>query len=420
MIRNNTYKTHLLFSVLAAMADGILANAPMMALKGFGLDGKEWKLILQLLPTGIAMMLLLWLTGVMAVRPKKLFMFIPGVIYAFSIAFASFSNSAVMLLIMLGLGYTAESMTRPALTMIVRLNYPSSERGHLASKVRSRYYLVLIVSGLVSALTFDYIPVSQQILIKIELFLAALLLFSAYFFMSRLNINENKIDFSNQIPSPLKSLRDAALSIKKDKRFKKYIYISFFTAAGGLAVSPFIPVLLSRKLHFNYTQALIFSTVMVEGISVFTTPVIGKWIDKINVWMASSFTRIATSITDLLLGFSIVIYSINHEMGIVMAFAAAAIRGIVRGGQWVLWWQIAVNRFAVSDADSSRYTGIINFMNGIARIAGPLAGAIVLSHFGLQTVFYFGGAIVMGAALFSLKEYFTDIKNGGDVEVRNV
>ena len=40
------------------------------------------------------------------------------------------------------------------------------------------------------------------------------------------------------------------------------------------------------------------------------------------------------------------------------------LRGSVQGGWWVLWWQIGVTHFAPPGQDTSRYMGIMVFLNG--------------------------------------------------------
>ena len=79
------------------------------------------------------------------------------------------------------------------------------------------------------------------------------------------------------------------------------------------------------------------------------------------------------------------------------------VRGSVQGGWWVLWWQIGVTHFAPPGEDTSRYMGMMVFLNGVIRIAASLAG-MGLAALGVMpvTLIWIGGLGVIASGFYSL------------------
>ena len=66
----------------------------------------------------------------------------------------------------------------------------------------------------------------------------------------------------------------------------------------------------------------------------------------------------------------------------VLPLLGRVLRGSVQGGWWVLWWQIGVTHFAPPGEDTSRYMGIMVFLNGASQIAASLAGMALTAAVG--------------------------------------
>jgi hypothetical protein len=81
------------------------------------------------------------------------------------------------------------------------------------------------------------------------------------------------------------------------------------------------------------------------------------------------------------------------------------LRGSVQGGQWLLWWQIGVTHFAPPGEDTSRYLGIMAFLNGLLRLLASAAGMILASR-GVSpaTLLTVGGLGVLGSGVYSLAQ----------------
>jgi len=78
-------------------------------------------------------------------------------------------------------------------------------------------------------------------------------------------------------------------------------------------------------------------------------------------------------------------------------------RGGVQGGWWIMWWQIGVTHFAPPGEDTSRYMGIMVFLNGTIRLGASAAG-MVLAAMAVPptTLLVVGGLGVIASGLYSL------------------
>jgi hypothetical protein len=74
------------------------------------------------------------------------------------------------------------------------------------------------------------------------------------------------------------------------------------------------------------------------------------------------------------------------------------------GGSWLLWWQVGVCHFARPGADTTRYQGMALFMNGFARLTGPIVGALLLHSASIEVVLLAGGSVVLLSAWLSSRE----------------
>ena len=146
-----TYRLHVGYALLDAIAGGILLNAPIVAVKAF--QAANWHLPLRELYSGIGMIASLYLGAQMARRTKMPFVFVPGVLAGLcSVAMALATGSAFWFLTLLGVGAMFEVVARPAITAILRMNYPVDHRGHATGAVRSWSSLAFMASSITSPL----------------------------------------------------------------------------------------------------------------------------------------------------------------------------------------------------------------------------------------------------------------------------
>lgn len=404
-----TYRLHLIYVLLDAVAKGILANAPLMALKGMG--SPAWQMALQVSISSAGLFSVLYLGGIMADRPKKPFFIVPGVLYALSTFAMSFTHRAAFFLILLGLGTLFEVVTRPSLTAVIRLSYPPTHRGAATGEIRKWYSLAFLSASIGSALLLDHFSGAQALCITGEIAFAALLSTVSLFFFGAIRIEE-RFEKRSDGPAALKPFVEAGRIVATDGRFRRYLAIAFLYAFGGLMYASFLPVFMARDLGFSYLLSSFLTESLPATLAFLSTGLLGRWMDRVSTWKAWSAIRLGWGCSALILAATPSIVTFFPDARVAMPFIARLLFGLVMGGSWILWWQVAVTHFAPPGADTTRYMGLIYFMNGIARLLGPLVGAFLLSRSSMSLLFGVGGGLVVLSALLSYREYLRETFRG--------
>ncbi|MFW6170430.1 MAG: hypothetical protein ACODAD_08070, partial [Planctomycetota bacterium] len=75
-------------------------------------------------------------------------------------------------------------------------------------------------------------------------------------------------------------------------------------------------------------------------------------------------------------------------------------------GWWIMWWQIGVTHFAPPGKDTSRYMGIMAFLNGGVRMGASVAGmTLAAMSVPTGTLLIVGGLGVIASSLYSLLQW---------------
>lgn len=399
----DTYRRHFAFAVLDAVSAGILANAPLMALNG--LASKDWQVAVQLPISSLGMFAVLYLGSLMANRSPMPFAFLPGIAYAVCSGLMSLTIEPLPFLILGGVGTLFEMMARPAVTAVIRLQYPASSRGAVTGTIRQWHLLTVLVAGAISAWALDQAKAQPLLMIRAQLALAGLVSAISFFIFRTIRLRpQTEAATRVAAPAPAEVFAEDWAALRADGRFRKYLFIGFLFAFGGLVYVAYIPVLFARQLHFGYLASAFFSNTLPSLAAILFTGSLGRWIDRVNSWKAWALIRLGWGLDPLLLAGAPLVA--GPAFPVVAAFAGRLSRGSVMGGAWILWWQVGVNHFAQPGGDTTRYMGMIIFMNGLARLTGPAAGAWLLASQGSLTLpLVAGGLLVLLSALLSWRAY---------------
>ncbi|HPQ70037.1 MAG TPA: MFS transporter [bacterium] len=403
-----TYRRHLSYVIFDAAAAGILANAPVMAIKGMG--SPDWQMALQLSISSIGMFLIIHLGGVMAVRRKMPFVLGPGAAYAICSLLMALTDNVLAFLILLGCGSLFEVILRPAVTAIIRLNYPVEVRGAAAGEIRKWSSITFLLTGLCASFLLDRVADSPRWMIKGQMIGAAALSLIGYWIFSGIKVKETL-----RGPRRRVTLADTFTQswriISTDARFRRYLAIGFLYCFGGLAYVSFVPVFLTKDLHFGYVGASVLIHILPSTLAFISTGLLGQWIDRVSTWKAWSWIRLGWGIDPIILALTPLAADAHVAAIVVLPVLGRLFRGAVMGGSWILWWQLAVNHFAPPGGDTTRYMGLVLFVNGLSRLAAPLFGALVLAQFSVVVVLLIGGSIVLLTSALSAREYARE-RNG--------
>lgn len=138
-------------------------------------------------------------------------------------------------------------------------------------------------------------------------------------------------------------------------------------------------------------------------VAFFATGWLGKLFDRSNPWLSWAYVRFVWGLDALLLAATPPLALLFPPALVVLPVAGRVLRGSVQGGWWILWWQIGVTHFAPPGGDTSRYMGIMVFLNGIIRFSASAAGMILAAlAVSPQTLLVVDGIGVIFSGFYSL------------------
>jgi MFS family permease len=398
-----TFRYHLAYALLDAAAGGILLNAPFMALHAMG--GKNWQLPMRELLTGVGMLAGLYLGSWMARRPKMPFVFGPGVMCVQStIAMSLVAGNAFWFLTFFGISAMFEVMTRPATAAILRLCYPASCRGLATGEVRKWSSLAFVVASLLSAWLLDRSADGTLGTARLVVFCAALLSLASFVCFRQIQVHEPLDETArSQRIGVLKHVCDA-VEVFGDARYRRYLLACFVDGFCGMLYFPLI-VAFFASLKFGYVETTVFVHAIPALTAFAITGWLGRWFDRTSPWFSWTWIRFAWGLDALLLAATPLATDFLLLPVVLLPLAGRLLRGSVQGGQWVLWWQVGVTHFAPPGQDTSRYVGVMVFLNGAIRLAASAAG-IGLAAFGVEpaTLLVIGGTGVVLSGVYSLRQ----------------
>lgn len=420
-----TFRLHLTYALLDATAGGILLNAPIIAIKSA--QAANWHLPLREIYSGVGMLLALYLGSRMASRHKMPFIFIPGVLAALSsMAMAMVTHSAFWFLTLLGLGALFEIITRPAITAVLRSNYPVDDRGHATGEVRKWSSLCFVASSFTTSLILHLAsqaasggdatavagPAGETLrwatthMAEILMVGAGFLSLISFVCFRRIHVEETvESQGEDRPPRVGGSFREAWRVLARDGRFRRYLVGCFLDGFFQMLYFPLIWSLLSRDLGYGYVGSNVLMHALPALAAFFATGWLGKQFDHINPWLSWAGVRVAWGLDALLLAATPALAVVFPPAIVILPVLGRLLRGSVQGGWWILWWQIGVTHFAPPGEDTSRYMGIMVFLNGIVRFSASGAGMILAArNVSPQTLLVIGGAGVVVSGLYSLQQ----------------
>jgi MFS family permease len=379
----------------------MLANGPTIGIKA--LSAADWQLALPTSLSGIGLFLTLALGLWMARRPKLPFALVPGFASCAACLGMALAPNPLAFLVLLGLVNLLDSISRPAIAVIIRLNYPAESRGWVTGRLRRWSAGTFLLAGLATGWILDQVgtwPVIQAVLAT-----AAALQMLAYLAFSRIRVRpEPQSDAdADAVAFPRdgwSSLVAALAAVWGDPRFLRYLLGSVIFQLGNELYNPIVRPFLSTELHFNYTQCVFIADVLPSTFSLVTTPRLGAWLDRTNPLIAWSLIRLGWGIDPLLLALS----PFWPAGAMPIAATARLIRGGVMNGSYILWWELGGNYFATRRELTSVYVGASFSVNGVQRMVGPPLGAYLGSVRSRHTVLIVGGLMVLLAAYLARRQ----------------
>ncbi|TVS20517.1 MAG: MFS transporter [Planctomycetaceae bacterium] len=430
-----TFRLHMVYALLDATAGGILMNAPIVAIRAF--EAANWHLPLRELYAAIGMLITLYLASRMATRPKMPYVFVPGMFAGVAtLAMALATGSAFWFLTLLGIGAMFEVLTRPAVTTILRMNYPVEHRGHATGRVRGWASLAFVVSSVTSALLLRWADqptgasggastivavgwIAQwtaQHMTQLLMIAGGSLSLVSFFCFRRIRVDERFTDPASQPPIRFfDGIRDTlSLIAVRNGRFRRYLLGCFLDGFCQSLYLPLIWLFLSRDLGYGYLGCVGLMHVIPALAAFVATGSLGWRFDRISPWISWAGVRFVWGLDAILLAITPALMIPFPPAVIVLPVVGRVLKGSVQGGWWILYWQVGVTYFAPPGGDTSRYMGVMVFLNGVIRLLASLTGMLLMA-LAVQPgwLLAFGGLGVILSGLYSLKQALGEPKYRG-------
>ena len=204
-----TFVYHGAFSVLIGITSGVLVNAPTVGIKA--LRAADWHLALPTSFSGVGLLLSLALGLWMARRPKMPFVLVPGFLSCAACLAMAFTPGPLAFLFLLGLFNLFETITRPAMTAVIRACYPVDLRGAVTGRLRQWSAGAFLAAATASAQLLD--AAGSWRVVQALLVATAVLHTTAYLAVSRIRVPIDAIEddgMSTSMPRPAAPTRRAS------------------------------------------------------------------------------------------------------------------------------------------------------------------------------------------------------------------
>jgi MFS family permease len=394
-ISRRAFRLHFAYTMLIAIADGILANAPLMAVKA--LSATDAQLQMPLSMASVGLFISAFLGMLMAGHRKKPFVLIPCAIGALGMIAMGWTASAFWFLLILGIISICDFAARPPMPSIVGNIYPLSCRSHIMGTLRQHSSLAFLVSTLCfSALLSVSGDAFVQTTIRAELTLAGILaLMACACFRMMPDFGDEQISLAADTDSRTLNkpawrgfIRDLTVPLE-DRHFRYYLVAFFIFCCGTLSYAGIVPAYFARDLDFGYVQATLFLHVIPAIMAFLLGGRFAAFFDRTSVWRSFS-------IVTLLWGLDPLLIALLPTLPILLI--ARTLRGPATVGGMVLSAFTGVLAFSNSDANTARYASFQFLVNGVARLFAPLVAAMLSTQVARSTILIYGGALVLLAS----------------------
>ncbi len=199
-------------------------------------------------------------------------------------------------------------------------------------------------------------------------------------------------------PSPKPRAADlwkSAAEISRNRPFVLFELAFMVYGLGFTLIIPAVPVYLLGTLHFSYAQMSLAQGLFAQGAILVLTPIAGRIFDRIDIWVAATFS------------FGILLfYPLCFFLSYLFASPALAYLGYFFSSLGLVGvnflWNLGTMHFSGKPSESYLYQGFHISLAGIRGVAGPLLGLLILSTIGVQWNFGISMVLFALSSLLSL------------------
>jgi Major Facilitator Superfamily len=385
------FRWHLAFTLFYAMFEGVIGNAPLMAVKALRASDVQLQLPLAMTSVGLFGSVLLGAT--MAKRPKKPFIVVPGFVCAIATMVMAWLTDAGWFLFMTGIISICDFAMRPGVPSIVRLVYPDHSRSRVAGTMRQYASIVFLGATLGSAALLSMATeASIRLTIQLEITLAGLACAAAIFCFRQLpDYGDGSAAEAVLAKDPPVDARWATLTPLRDKSFRRYLAAFFVFGFANLFHQGVVPAYFALDLGLGYVQATLLLHVIPNLTAFFTGGLLTSWFERTSVWRSYALVTLLWGLDPLILATASFVWP--------ALIVARTLRGPATLGSMVIAFFTGVHSFARPGRDTSRYMAAQFLITGMARLLAPTVAVFALAYLSRRSIILCGGIGILASSL---------------------
>ncbi len=391
MVEKTTFRRHASYSALRGPAVALSVQlAAFVAMKSLGATERQAILLAFALPLG-NLLAVFWSRLMVRRRrlPWALWPEVIGSVLLFCVAFVA----DPMWFIALVFGTVVlRGATIVAMSGIIRDNYPGEVRAGTMGKVQAWALGTVAVSGI----AFGYLLELDGEAFRYIFPIAALMALIGVYRLSGVPESDPKTRILGREPSIL----DFWHILRADGYFLRYQISFFIFGLAGMMVHALLPLYMAQDLQADYVSGAIALVVITSALTVITSPILGRLIDRHNVLVMRGMFNLVWALCPFII-------AATHSVWGV--YAGQVLVGIVQGGS-MLVWNLGINIFARRE-EVPTYMGIHQTLTGVRGLIAPVLGLWLAVWFAggaeipaYRAVFLICGVLMLTAGIFMIHE----------------
>jgi len=307
-----------------------------------------------------------------------------------------FVNRSFPFLLVLGVFYIFHSIMNPLYSNLMQLNFSKENRGFLYGISTSvSVGLTLIVSLLAGRL----MDIDQNYFKILFLFSGITGFLCCYMYFKvkiKKVVQESHERKKRGFAEPIFTMIEILMSNREFRRYEGYF---FLYGIGYLVILPALPIYFVDYLKLDYSQISFIKGFIGQSGYVLFLPLMGIFMDRLNIFVYSSATFFLLSFYPLLL-----LFSGWTSNPLILVYAAFFVYSISMSAVAVIW-DLASITFA-GEKNSRDYQSTHVVLTGIRGIIAPMAGLIIMQVFSIQAVFAVSFAFFLLSSIMMVSSYF--------------
>jgi len=394
-----------LLLLLAALFNGVVQslNQTQDIIARKALHAQDWQLMLMTMIWPISNLLSIWWGRIFEQSCHKSRWFImAGIVGRLSLVYAVWISTMNEYLVLLGLGFSANSLLIPAQNSIFQKNIHSSRRAKVFGYTISLGMIVSIIVTFTGGRLLDIQEQSFRWILMATGF--AGFMSCAVLSLIRIQEPEGRL---NCAKTPMRlmfldPLHRTFRLLKENKPFAAFERSFSIYGMGFIMMQPIIPIYLVDKLHLSYTNNFLAKGILSQVGLLLLSPVIGKIHDRMHPFKFISRSFALLMVFPLLFVVSS-LWAGESILPVVIVFIAYFIFGVAMTAVNVSWNMSSI--FFAGKEDASMYQSVHVTMTGIRGLIAPALGFALLRIFNITAVFVVAAGFLGTASLISMRDY---------------